>query len=71
MPLFIEEIKEMFVPAVLADYLENVNRVGVFGHVCDDETYEEIRTAGMVEDDAVEGAEDLLLLARMKELLLT
>jgi hypothetical protein len=59
LPFFIEEIKEMFVPAVLADYIENVHRVGVFGHVCDDETYDEIRAAGMVEDDAVGGAENV------------
>lgn len=56
LPFFVEVIKEMFVPAVLADYLDNVHRIGVFGHVCDDETYEEIRTAGMVEDDAVGGS---------------
>ncbi len=70
LPFFVEEVKEIFVPAVIADYLDNVQRVGALGHVYDNETYEEIKAAGMIEDDPIAGAEDVLLVAQMRELLL-
>lgn len=70
LPCFVEEIKCMFVPAIIADYLDQVRRVGALGHVCDDETYDEIKAAGMIEDDSVAGAEDVLLMARIREMLL-
>ncbi len=60
----------IFSPAEISDYLEHVKRLGPFGHICSDDEYEVIREMGMVEDDPVAGAEEVLIFARMKELLL-
>jgi len=38
--------------------------------VCTDEEYEVFRTAGAIDEDPVEGAEDVLIVERIKEMLL-
>jgi hypothetical protein len=44
--------------------------VGALGHVCTDEEFEEFLAAGALEEDPVQGAEDVLLVERIKGLLL-
>ena len=62
----------LFVPQDegIRDYFENLRRVGVFGHVGSDDDVEELRAAGAIHEDPVSGAEDVILVERMKKLLL-
>jgi hypothetical protein len=69
LPRFIEEIKAMYQPWEIRDYLENIRRVGVFGHIGSDEEVERMRAGGMIEEDIVHSAEDVLLMDRIKALL--
>jgi hypothetical protein len=70
LPNFIAEIKQIFEPWEIREYLENIRRVGAFGHVCTDEEVEVFRAAGAIDEDPVRGAEDVLIVERIKELLL-
>ncbi|MBI1821886.1 MAG: hypothetical protein HYR79_09280 [Nitrospirae bacterium] len=67
---FIAEIKRIFEPHEIREYFENFRRVGPLGHVCTDEEFEFLRTAGAVEESPVEGAEEVLIVERIKEMLL-
>lgn len=67
---FVAEIRTIFQPSEIRAYLEGVHRVGPLGHVCDDETYEQMRDAGAVDEDPVEWAREILLVERVKKLLL-
>lgn len=71
LPNFIAEIKIIFESWEVREYFENLRRVGIFGHVCGDDEVEELRAAGAIHEDPVSGAEDILLVERMKNLLLT
>lgn len=51
-------------------YLQNIRRVGAFGHVCTDEVVEVFRAAGAIHEGAVRGAEEVLIVRRIKEMLL-
>ncbi len=44
--------------------------MGAFGHVCTDEVYQVLRAAGAIDEVEVRGAEDVLIVERIKELLL-
>jgi hypothetical protein len=70
MPHFIAEIKCIFEPYEIRGYLENLCRVGPLGHVCPDEEFELLRTAGAIMESPVEGAEDVFIVERIKERLL-
>jgi hypothetical protein len=70
LPRFIAEIKTIFEPWEIRGYLERVRRVGALAHVSTDEEYETLREAGAIEEDVVEGAEDVILLERIRALLL-
>lgn len=70
LPNFIAEIKRIFEPWEIREYLENIRRVGAFGHVCTDEEVEVFRAAGAIDGDPVCGAEDVLIVERIKELFL-
>jgi len=70
LPGFIAEIKSIFQPYELRDYLENIRRVGSFGHIGTDEEVEFMQKAGMIDDDPVGDAEDVLIVERIKEMLL-
>ncbi len=69
-PRFVAEIKQLFTPEEIRHYFQNVRRIGPLGHVMTDDQFEEFRAAGAVEDNAVEGAEDVLRLERARRLLL-
>ena len=68
-PNFIAEIKRIFEPREIREYLENIRRVGALGHVCTDEDVEVFRAAGAIDEDPVRGAEDVIIVERIKELL--
>lgn len=70
LPNFVAEIKAIFSPAEIRVYLDNLKRVGDPGHVLADDKYEVMRNAGAFDDDVVRGAEDVILVGRIRELLL-
>lgn len=70
LPNFIAEIKRIFEPWEIREYLVNIRLVGAFGHVCTDDEVEVFRAAGAIDEDPVRGAEDVLIVKRIKELLL-
>ncbi|MBI4481542.1 MAG: hypothetical protein HY652_01495 [Acidobacteria bacterium] len=70
LPKFVAEVKRIFEPQEIREYLENIRRVGAFGHVCTDEEVEVFRAAGAIDEDPVWGAEDVLIVERIKEMLL-
>ncbi len=69
-PRFAADVRAMFPQADLKEYLENVRRLGAWGHILSDEKFAAFRRAGTIVEDPVAGAEDILLLERVKELLL-
>ena len=69
MPRFVNEIREIFEPAEILTYLDEVHRVGALGHTATDEAYEEMRAAGAIPGGPVEWAEQILLIQRAKGLL--
>jgi hypothetical protein len=50
--------------------LEGIRRVGALGHVSTDEEFEALLMAGALDEDPVQGAEDVLIVERIKGLLL-
>ena len=71
LPKFIAEIKDIFQPWEIKEYLDSVQRVGALGHVCTDEQYEILRSSGAIPDDPVGEVEDIILVERIKKLLIT
>jgi hypothetical protein len=71
LPNFIAEIRIVFEKCDIRDYFENLRRVGIFGHVGSENDIEELRAAGAIHEDPVSGAEDVILVERMKKLLLS
>jgi len=70
-PAFVARIREDFEPHELRTYLGNVQRVGACGHTMAGEEFQFARRAGMFgEDDVVRGAEDVLRMGRITELIL-
>src|SRR3972149_9982680 len=61
LPKFITEIRNVFQPWEIKEYLDNIERVGALGHVCTDEQYETLRSSGAIPDDPVEEAENIIL----------
>ncbi len=70
LPAFVAEVKRIFEPIEIRVYLENVRRIGAVGHVATDEEFEFMLRAGAFDEDAVRGAEDVLIVERIKEMLL-
>jgi preprotein translocase subunit Sss1 len=70
LPEFLAEIKRIFEPWEIREYLENIRRVGPFAHTCTDEEYAVLRAAGALDEDPVRGAEDVLIVGRITEMLL-
>ena len=50
--------------------MDTVRRVDAPGHVCTDEQYETLRAAGALDGDVVRGAEDVIIMGRIREMLL-
>ena len=70
-PLFIAEIKKLFEPWKIAEFLETPRRLGALGHVADDEGHEMFRKQVDEADNVREDARNLRLLEWARELLLT
>src|SRR5439155_5040174 len=70
LPKFVAEIKTVFEPWEMREYLSGVRRLGALGHVASEEAFEEMRAAGAIQEDVVTAAEDVLFVERIKVLLL-
>lgn len=71
LPMFAARVREDFEPHELRAYFDDVRRVGAAAHTMNEKQYESAREAGMFgEEDVVRGAEDVLRMARIEELLL-
>ena len=68
-PAFVTEIKEMFDPWLLAEYLDTPRRLGALGHTADDEGHRMLREGLEDEEQTREDARNLMLLEWAKELL--
>jgi len=66
----VAEIKTVFEPWEMREYLSGVRRLGPLGHVASEEVFEEMRAAGAIHEDILTAAEDVLFVERMKVLLL-
>jgi hypothetical protein len=69
-PKFVDEIKTIFEPWEMREYLSGVRRIGATGHVLTEEQFEEMRAANAFDEDVVTAAQDAILVERMKVLLL-
>ena len=68
---FIARIREIFEEWEIREYFDNVKRVGALGHICDDdEDYNFLQRAGVMEEDVVKAAENVVLVERAKDMLL-
>ena len=70
LPSFVAEVKEIFSPSEISVYLGNLKRVGVQGHVLTDGQFEFLRDAGAYDENIVRGAEDVIIMGRIREMLL-
>lgn len=70
LPKFIAEIRGMFHPSLLKDYLEKVQRLGPLGHVLTKEDHDFMRAAGATGEGPLDTAKDVLVLKRIKDMLL-
>ncbi len=70
LPSFVAEVKEILSPSEISVYLGSLKRVGAQGHVLTDEQYEFMRDAGAYDENIVRGAEDVIIVGRIREMLL-
>ncbi|OYV84693.1 MAG: hypothetical protein B7Z73_14955 [Planctomycetia bacterium 21-64-5] len=69
-PTFVVEIKNLFEPWQLADFLNTPRRLGSMGHCIDEEGHRMLRASLTEEEKVREDTRNLLLLEWAKELLL-
>ena len=69
-PAFVAEIKNLFKPWQLAEFLNTPRRLGALGHTADDEGHRMLREGLEESEKAREDARNLMLLEWAKELLL-
>lgn len=69
LPNFVAEIGDIFEPHEVLGYLDSVKRIGALGHVCSDEEHEFLREHGAIEESPVTGAEDILIMAAIRKML--
>jgi hypothetical protein len=69
-PHFLAKVKEIFEPWQIAEYLDTPRRLGVLGHVADEEGHRLLRSQVEGEDLLREDARNLRLLEWARELLL-
>lgn len=70
LPQFVGEIKAIFRPSEIREYLENVRRRGPMTRVCGEGTYRTRMKGRWFSQTRAERAEEILLIERMKKLLL-
>jgi hypothetical protein len=69
-PGFAARIRELFDPYELSAWFDSVRRIGPLGHTASEEEYATMVAAGALSNNPVTGAEDILLMERVRELLL-
>jgi len=69
-PAFVAEIKALFQPFQLAEFLDTPRRLGALGHASGEEAHRQFREALDESDRVREDARNLLLLEWARELLL-
>lgn len=69
-PNFVAEVKRRFSQYKIRNYFANLRRVGPFGHIGTEEEVEFMRKSGMIFEDPVSGAEDVLIVESIKGMLL-
>jgi hypothetical protein len=69
-PAFVDEIKSIFEPSQLAEYLNTPRRLGVLGHTASEEGHRMLRAELDESERIQEDARNLMLLEWAKELLL-
>ena len=69
-PHFAAEIQDAFDVLEIADYFNDVKRIGALGHVLSDEEHEEFREFDVIDDNPVSAAEDVLFFDQAKKLLM-
>ena len=70
-PGFVAQIKDIFEPWQLAEYLDTPRRLGALGHTSDEEGHRLLRSQMEEEDLAREDARNLTMLEWVKELLVS
>lgn len=72
LPAFVAEVRRIFAPEEIDAYLSRIRRVGPLAHIMTEEKIAEMREKGVLdEEDPVEVAQDILIVERIKELLLS
>ena len=71
LPQFVAEVREIFATWEMREYLCGVRRLGAAAHVLNEAQYDEMSAAGALGDDVVRAAEDVILIERAKQMLLT
>lgn len=70
LPQFAQRVKSIFTSDEILGYLENVENIGPLAHVATPRQLDRLRQAGVVEDNPVRAAEDILIIEYLKEVLL-
>jgi hypothetical protein len=70
LPRFVAEVREIFSRKELRSYLDTVSRIGSLGHICSDDEQEFFRAHGAIDENPVRGADDVLVMHRIREMLL-
>ena len=52
-------------------YLDSAKRIGAFGNICSDEEHELFLERGVIESNPVQGAEDILIMEQIREMLIS
>jgi hypothetical protein len=69
-PAFVAEIKALFEPSELAEFLNTPRRLGALGHACSEQGHRLLREALEESEQVRQDARNLMLLEWAKELLL-
>lgn len=70
LPGLITEIKSVFQPWEILEYLENVKNIGAPGHILSDEEYEDFINAGAIPQNIDFVINDILTIGKIRELIL-
>ncbi len=71
LPVFLSEVKQIFSPIELREYLENIRYTGTLAHTANEDEFELLQNNWVFDPDPVSGAEDMMIVARIKEMLLS
>ena len=70
LPEFLAEIKRIFQPSEITEFLESIPKTGALAHCCTDDEIEVFHQAGALPNDPQKAVEVLQLYYRAKELLI-